>query len=220
MTERVSRMVCRPPRRRVVALLPLCAIPLFALAACIEVDPPPPPPPNDPELAYALYPANLTPDELVVERGDIIEILNRPVPPRIEPDHQVNFSNHFLIECVSNEDEHQSDFWPPCSLAVSEGYIIIERAVGQELASVSCNASVNYVPGGAINASVSECPVPNDYTVAQGDGLQWSQWWRVNGCDPTWITFRHTGSIALTPATSVAMAGLSDTTRITVSPPC
>ena len=220
MSERSSRMARGLPRRRLVALLPPCALPLFVLAACIEVDNPPPPPPDDPELAYAMYPANLTPDEMVVERGDVIAVLGQPLPPRVEPDHEVNFSNHFLIECVANENEHQSDYWPPCSLAESEGYIVIERAVGQELASVSCNARLNYVPGGGINASVSECPVPSDYKVAQGPGVEWSRVWRVTGCDPTWINFRHAGSDSIAPATSVAMVGISDTTRITVAPPC
>lgn len=200
----------------VVALLALAGLP-----ACIEVDPPPPPPPNDPVLAYAVFPSNLSPDALVVERGDVIEILGQPVPPRVNPDHEVNFANHFLIECVSNEDEHESDHWPPCSLAVAEGFVIIDRGVGRELSASGCNAILNYVPGGAINPSVAHClEGVSGYTANAGPGVQWSGVWRVTGCEPTWITFRHTQSAGLAPDGSPALSALSDTTRITVAQPC
>ncbi len=208
-------------RRR--ARWPLGALlPLVALPACIEVDPPPPPPPDDPVLAYAMFPANLSPDELVVERGDVIEILGQPVPPSVTPDHQVNFANHFLIECVANEEEHQSQYWPPCSLAVSEGYVIIDRGVGNQIGAVSCNAILNYVPGGPINPTVSHClEGVTDYERAQGPGVQWAGGvWRITGCDPTWVTFRHGPSVAIPPTGSPSMAALSDTTRITVAQPC
>ncbi len=195
-------------------------LPLMGAWACIEVDPPPPPPPNDPVLAYAMFPANLTPDELVVELGDEIEVLGQPVPPRVEPEHEVNFSNHFLIECVVNEEEHQSTHWPPCSLAVAEGYVVIDRGVGRELASFGCNATLNYVPGGPINPAVSHCPVLAGYTFAHGPGVTRSGVWRVTGCEPTWITMRHTQSVEIAPEGSPSRGALSDTTRITVAQPC
>ena len=216
MKQSVNPIACGRAAWPLLAILPLVALP-----ACIEVDPPPPPPPNDPVLAYAVFPSNLTPDELVVERGDVIEILGQPVPPSVTPDHQVNFSNHFLIECVENEEEHQSDHWPPCSLAVAEGYTVVDRGVGRELSSFGCNAILNYVPGGPINPTVSHClEGVSGYTADQGPGVQWSGTWRVIGCDPTWIHFRHTQSFGLAPSGSPAMETLSDTTRITVAQPC
>ena len=216
MKECVNLVACRRARWPMVALLPLIALP-----ACIEIDPPPPPPPNDPVLAYATFPTNLTPDVMVVEQGDAIEVLGQPVPPGVVPDRQVNFSNHYLLECIVNEEEYQSDHWPPCSLAVSEGFVVIDRAVGRELASFGCNAILNYVPGGPINATVSHClEGVSGYTAGQGPGVEWSGVWTVTGCDPTWITLRHTQSAGIPPDGSPAMATLSDTTRITVAQPC
>ena len=202
--------------RRMVTLLPMAALP-----ACIEIDPPPPPPPDDPVLAYAVFPANLTPDEFVVERGDVIAVFGQPVSPGVMPERQVNFANHYLIECVANEEEHQSDHWPPCSLATAEGFVIVDRAVGRELSAFGCNAILNYVPGGAINPTVSHClEGVSGYTADQGPGVEWSGEWRVTGCDPSWITFGHTQSLGLAPDGSRALSALSDTTRITVAQPC
>ncbi len=195
--------------------------PMAAFAGCIEIDPPPPPPPDDPVLAYAVFPANLSPDELVVERGDMIALFGQPRPPGRSPDHEVNFANHFIIECVSNEAEHQSEHWPPCSLATAEGYVIVDRGVGRQLSAFGCNAVLNYVPGGPINPSVSHClEGASGYTAGQGPGVAWSGVWRVSGCDPTWITFRHTQSAGLAPDGSAALSALSDTTRIAVAQPC
>lgn len=194
-------------------------LPLIVLPACIEVDPPPPPPVVDPELAYAMFPVNLAPDELVVERGDVIGVLGA-TPSNVNPDHEVNFSGHYLIQCVANEGEFDSDHWPPCSLAIAEGYVVIEDPVGRELGSFSCNATLNYVPGGPINPSVSHCAVLTGNTNGQGPGVEWSGAWRVTGCDPTWIAYRHTRSFDSAPANSAALPALSDTTRITVAQPC
>lgn len=212
----MNRMPCRRATGPWVALFAL-----IAPSACIEVDPPPPPPPNDPVLAYAVFPSNLTPDDLVVERGDVIEVLGRPVPPRLTPDHQVNFANHFIIECVVNEEEHQSDNWPPCSVAVSEGFVIVDRGVGRQLSSFGCNAILNYVPGGPINPTVSHC-LDNviGYALDHGPGMQWVGAWRVTGCDPTWVHLRDTTAFRLAPLGSPAMQAISDTTRITVAQPC
>ena len=183
--------------------------------------PSPAPPPDDPELAYAVQPSNLTPDHLTVQQDDQIEMLGQPVPSWADPEHQVNFASHFIIECVVNEDEHQSRTWPPCSLALEEGYVIIDRGVGRELASFGCNAILNYVPGGPINPTVSHCVGGGSgYTSDQGPGVEWVGVWRVTGCEPTWITVRHTRSVETAPAGSPSMSALSDTTRITVAQPC
>ena len=216
MKECLILMACRRARWPMPALIPLVLLP-----ACIEIDPPPPPLPIDPVLAYAVFPVNLSPDALVVEQGDVIGILGQPVPPGVTPDHQVNFSNHFLIECVANEEEFENDHWPPCSLAVAEGYTIVDRGVGRELSSFGCNAILNYVPGGSINPTVSHClEGVSGYTADQGQDVDWSGVWRVTGCDPTWIHIRHTQSFGLAPDGSPAMEALSDTTRITVAQPC
>lgn len=196
---------------------------LVALPACWSSEPTKPPePPPDPILAYAMFPANLTPDDLVVEQGNVVGVFGQPVPPRVEVTHEVNFSNHFLLECIVNEDESDSTYWPPCSLAISEGFVIIERDYGAQLASFSCNATYNYVPGGAINPSVSHCAdlAVTGFEIAGGPGVSWSGVWTVTGCDPTWITMRHGRSIELAPADSPAIPALSDTTHITVAEPC
>lgn len=214
--------VARPPvrRPRPASLAPVAAA-LVALAACWDDEPTKPPEPGpDPRLSYAMFPSNLTPDELTVAQNDVISVFGQPVPPRVDPDQSVNFANHFLIECVVNEDEYQSALWPPCSLAISEGYVLIEADLGRQLASFGCVANYNYVPGGMINPSVSHCAVLSGYTADQGPGVQWSGVWTVTGCEPTWITLRHTRSTDLTPSGSDAFAALSDTTRITVAQPC
>lgn len=213
MTEGVILMVCRRALGRMVALLPLVALP-----ACWDTEPTAPPEPVDPELVYAMLPAALFPDELVVQRGDVIVVLGA-IPPNVTWHHQVNFSNHFLIQCATDDD--YVGYWPPCSVAISEGYVIIEGDVGRFLSSIGCTARLNYVPGDGINPSVSHCDVPTDYTIGQGAGVEWVDGaWTVTGCDPAWITYRHTGSAENTPANSAAITALSDTTRITVAQPC
>ena len=194
----------------------LALVPLIVLAACIEVDPPLPPPPEDPVLGFAMWPATMTPDELVVEQGDVIGVLGR-IPGGVRWNHRVSFADHYLIRCAVDDEEH--DYWPPCSLAVAEGYVIIEDDVGQRL-GFSCTARVQYVPGGGINATFSHCPSLSGHENGEGPGLRWSGVWTVTGCDPTWITYRHPASQEVPPAGSPAIPALSDTTRITVAEPC
>lgn len=210
--------VIRSVGRWMAALLPLAILP-----ACWESEPTKPPEPDpDPVLAYAMFPANLTPDALAVEQGDVVGVLGQPVPPRTQLAHQVNFANHFLLECVVNENEYEGTYWPPCSLAVAEGFVVIERDYGAQLASFSCNARYNYVPGQGINPTISHCAdlVMTGYEVAQGPGVAWRGAWTVTGCDPTWIAFRHGPSVEIAPGDSPALPALSDTTRITVAEPC
>lgn len=206
-----NRTMISAGRVRMLALLPL-----VASTACIEVDPPLPPPPVDPVLGFAMWPATLSPDELIVEQGDVIAVLGA-IPPGVAWNHRVSFADHYLIQCSVDDEEH--DYWPPCSLAVAEGYVMIEDEVGQRL-GFGCTARVQYVPGGAINATFSHCATLIGHTSDQGPGVEWSGVWTVTGCDPTWITRRHPQSFDTPPDDSPAIPALTDTTRITVAQPC